>query len=214
MTAAIACGEGDWPHEDWPTHDDPIGICFVTPPYDGVSSLHCQVVVLRSWEPVEDFARLLGAWGERVPPVLVVSPADDAETVATVFQLGATGYLVDGDYDIPILTKAVWGTANRLTHLSPGALAALTQTAAPPMPAHTSGGRLREKLSPRERQIMELLANGFGALEIGQSLSLAEKTVRNNLSNIYAKLRARGRTEAVLLWLGAMPHGGQRSGGC
>jgi DNA-binding NarL/FixJ family response regulator len=57
---------------------------------------------------------------------------------------------------------------------------------------------------------MDLLASGFGALEIGERLSLTEKTVRNNLSNIYAKLRARGNTDAILMWLGATP----RATGC
>ena len=53
--------------------------------------------------------------------------------------------------------------------------------------------RLRSLLSPRERQIMELLSTGLGAQEIGLRLRLSEKTVRNNLSNIYAKLDARGK---------------------
>jgi DNA-binding NarL/FixJ family response regulator len=63
--------------------------------------------------------------------------------------------------------------------------------------------RLRALLSPREQQIMELLSTGLGAQEIGLRLRLREKTVRNNLSNIYAKLDARGSTDAVLRWLGA-----------
>jgi DNA-binding NarL/FixJ family response regulator len=64
---------------------------------------------------------------------------------------------------------------------------------------------LRERLSPRERQVMELLTRGFGAPEIGQRLHPSEKTVRNNLSNIYARLEVRGSTEAVLQRLGALP---------
>jgi DNA-binding CsgD family transcriptional regulator len=72
------------------------------------------------------------------------------------------------------------------------------------MPAEGEAtARLRSLLSPRERQIMELLSTGLGAQEIGLRLRLSEKTVRNNLSNIYAKLDARGSTDAVLRWLGA-----------
>jgi DNA-binding NarL/FixJ family response regulator len=52
---------------------------------------------------------------------------------------------------------------------------------------------------------MELLSTGLGAQQIGQRLRLSEKTVRNNLSNIYAKLDARSGTDAVLRWLGATP---------
>jgi DNA-binding NarL/FixJ family response regulator len=65
--------------------------------------------------------------------------------------------------------------------------------------------RLRALLSPREQQIMELLSTGLGAQQIGQRLRLSEKTIRNNLSNIYAKLDARSGTDAVLRWLGATP---------
>ncbi|MEV0735341.1 LuxR C-terminal-related transcriptional regulator [Streptomyces sp. NPDC050549] len=65
--------------------------------------------------------------------------------------------------------------------------------------------RLRALLSPREQQIMELLSTGLGARQIGQRLRLSEKTVRNNLSNIYAKLDARSGTDAVLRRLGTTP---------
>ncbi|MDX3646334.1 hypothetical protein [Streptomyces sp. MB09-02B] len=46
---------------------------------------------------------------------------------------------------------------------------------------------------------------GLGAQEIGLRLTLSEKTVRDNLSDIYAKPDVRGSTEAVLRWLGATP---------
>jgi DNA-binding NarL/FixJ family response regulator len=51
------------------------------------------------------------------------------------------------------------------------------------------------KLSPREREIVELVANGRTNKQIAASLFLSAKTVENNLSRIYAKLGVRSRTE-------------------
>ena len=93
--------------------------------------------------------------------------------------------------------------ADGKTYLSPAACAALRDALRMPADGYASE-RLRELLSTRERQIMELLSTGLGAQEIGQRLRLSEKTIRNNLSNVYAKLGVRGSTEAVLLWLGAV----------
>ncbi|MGW3109498.1 LuxR C-terminal-related transcriptional regulator [Streptomyces sp. NPDC001100] len=52
---------------------------------------------------------------------------------------------------------------------------------------------------------MELLPTGPGVQQIWQRLRLSEKTVRNNLGNIYAELDARSGTDAVLRRLGATP---------
>ena len=58
-------------------------------------------------------------------------------------------------------------------------------------------------LSPRERQILELLATGMSPKEAAAELSLSYETVRDYLKQIYQKLHVRGRTEAVLRFLEA-----------
>lgn len=203
LSVALACPEGTWPHPDWPAPDDPYVERVVSlrppPPFrvpDGV-----DVVVLRCAEPV-DGLRELRAGGV---PVIVVGPHRDTETIVEVFRGGA-GYLVEGDYCTCMLSSAVVGATVGHTYLSPAACAALREGARRASSPHdTALERLRGQLSPRERQIMELLSTGLGAQEIGLRLRLSEKTVRNNLSNIYAKLDARGSTDAVLRWLGAAP---------
>jgi DNA-binding NarL/FixJ family response regulator len=104
-----------------------------------------------------------------------------------------------------MLSSAVMGATVGHTYLSPSACAALREGARRTPVGGEATERLRALLSPREREVMELLSTGLGAQEIGLRLRLSEKTVRNNLSNIYAKLDARGSTEAVLRWLGAAP---------
>ena len=215
VAVALACAEGEWPDEGWPAPDDPhVGRASrVAPPYRELREEGAvDVVVLRCEEPATEFPVLLRAMGGVSVPVIVVSPRRDTETVVEVFRGGA-GYLVEGDYCACMLASAVMAATVGHTYLSPIACAALREGVQRVSGEGTGGAsgagtameRLRSLLSPRERQIMELLSTGLGAQEIGLRLTLSEKTVRNNLSNIYAKLNARGSTDAVLRWLGATP---------
>jgi DNA-binding CsgD family transcriptional regulator len=54
-------------------------------------------------------------------------------------------------------------------------------------------------LSPREHDVLRLLALGYNNLEISQRLVLSEKTIRNYVSNIYEKLHITSRGEAIIL---------------
>lgn len=60
---------------------------------------------------------------------------------------------------------------------------------------------MKDKLTPREIDVIELLAQGLSNLEIANELHIADRTVQTHLSNIYVKLDVRGRTEAAILWL-------------
>ncbi|WP_407700067.1 response regulator transcription factor [Streptomyces liliifuscus] len=208
LSVALACADGDWPHEDWPAPDDPyVGrVLSLSPPYralrEGPSEGSVDVVVLRCEDPSTAFAGLLKAMGAMSAPVIVLSPRRDTETVVEVFRGGA-GYLVEGEYCTHMLSSAVMAATVGHTYLSPTACAALRDAARRMPGGGEATERMRALLSPREREIMELLSTGLGAQEIGLRLGLSGKTVRNNLSNIYAKLDARGGTDAVLRWLGA-----------
>lgn len=194
LTVALACSEDVWPHPDWPAPDDPY-VGRVVPL--GVAA---DVVILYHDDPAAAVRELPAT----DIPAIVISPCRDTEAIVEVFRGGA-GYLVEGDYCTCMLSSAVVGATVGHTYLSPAACAALQEGARRLPTGGAARERLRELLSPRERQIMELLSTGLGAQEIGLRLQLSEKTVRNNLSNIYAKLDARGSTDAVLRWLGATP---------
>jgi DNA-binding NarL/FixJ family response regulator len=207
LTVVLACAEDDWPHDDWPAPDDPyVGRVVHAPEPHQALREHADavdVVVLPCENPTHAFPRLLSAMGDMNASVIVIGPQRDPETIVDVFRGGA-GYLVEGDYCTCMLSAAVLGSTTGHTYLSPAACAALRECAQRmAVPRDDALQRLRALLSPRERQIMELLSTGLGAQEIGVRLRLTEKTVRNNLSNIYAKLDARGSTDAVLRWLGA-----------
>ncbi|MCL6739301.1 MULTISPECIES: response regulator transcription factor [Streptomyces] len=210
LTVGLACAEDDWPYSEWPAKNGLVRTRFVLPPYDQLHSGHRDgpdAVVLRCDDPVDALMPLLDAMRGRTIPVIVSSPVWQADRLAEALRHGVSGYLVDGDHCSCMLNSAVLNCVAGNTYLSPMACTALRKGAFPvaavgsgdPGPAEA----LRVGLSPRERQIIELLSSGYGAPEIAKRLHLAEKTVRNNLSNIYAKLDVRSGTEAVLLWLGA-----------
>jgi DNA-binding CsgD family transcriptional regulator len=62
-------------------------------------------------------------------------------------------------------------------------------------------GAVRFGLTAREVEIMDLIADGRGNREIATSCFLAEKTVKNHINRIFAKLAVSSRAEAIALWL-------------
>lgn len=56
-------------------------------------------------------------------------------------------------------------------------------------------------LTPQERRILDLLAEGLSNRDIAHKLGLQDKTVRNNVSSILAKLHVQSRTQAALRWV-------------
>lgn len=141
--------------------------------------------------------RALKEGGSQVP-VLVLTTFDDDEALVRAIQLGARGYLLK-DITLAQLTHAVEVLAGGATLFSP----AITERV---LRAVRSGALLAEAsatestaLTPREREILGLVAQGYGNRRIAEALFLAEGTVKNHLSSTLAKLGARDRTSAVLL---------------
>jgi DNA-binding NarL/FixJ family response regulator len=64
-----------------------------------------------------------------------------------------------------------------------------------------------ETLSSREREIMELIASGMNNTQIAATCFISEKTVKNHINRIFAKLQVTSRGEAVAVWLGTATGG-------
>jgi DNA-binding NarL/FixJ family response regulator len=147
-----------------------------------------------------------------VARVLVVTYRDDEETVTAAMFAGATGFLVHGKFSAEELTRAVLDAGAGGRYLSPSAAEALVRCAltrpvepegrAVAVAGMTGMGPSRALLSGREREVMDLVARGRSNASIAQALFLSEKTVKNHLNHIYAKLRAHSRAEAIVRWLG------------
>jgi DNA-binding NarL/FixJ family response regulator len=136
--------------------------------------------------------------------VLMVTYNGDRAVIDQALRIGATGYLVYGQFTPAELVEAVVGTANGLPHLSPVAVAALVDSlkVAPQQQPAASPQPTTHGLSHREAEIMEHIVRGRGNAHIARMLYLSEKTVKNHINHIYAKLGTRNRAEATAFWLG------------
>jgi len=67
------------------------------------------------------------------------------------------------------------------------------------LPGATSGGTVFAELTPRERDLVELIAQGRDNAQIAAQLTLSEKTVRNHITHIFAKLEVENRAQAIVL---------------
>jgi DNA-binding NarL/FixJ family response regulator len=126
--------------------------------------------------------------------VLVLTMYDDDATVFTAMQAGARGYLLKGAEQDEI-ADAIRAVVRGQAIFGPGiASRLLDHFANPPAPADDPF----PELTPREREILELLAEGRRTADIAGTLHLSPKTVSNNLTTIFAKLEVADRTAAVI----------------
>ena len=128
-------------------------------------------------------------------PVLLLTMHDDDESVYGALRAGARGYLLKGadsaELVTTVLTLAAGGTAfgpSVARRIVGFFLESTTRYAQGTFP----------ELTPRERQVLDLLAAGRRNSAIAQALSLSEKTVRNHLSSILTKLQVSDRSAAII----------------
>jgi DNA-binding NarL/FixJ family response regulator len=163
-----------------------------------------DVVLLNLGAPLFEGLHVLAELS-RSSKVLVLAAGEVAFDVDQALRVGATGYLVHRQFSASELATAVVATAQGRAHLSPGAVLALAEklraarAARPGFPHSSRTG----SLSRREFEIMDHIARGRSNPEIAKTLFLSEKTVKNHVNRIYAKLQVRSRAAAVALWLGA-----------
>jgi DNA-binding NarL/FixJ family response regulator len=130
----------------------------------------------------------------RVAPevaVLVLTMTDDDRTLGRAVRAGAKGYLLKGATKDEILRAVTAVAAGEAIFGPTVARRLLGQLIAPrdPFP----------QLTPREREVLDLLATGRSNSLIAGHLGLSLKTVNNLTSSIFTKLQVAGRTEAALL---------------
>jgi DNA-binding NarL/FixJ family response regulator len=127
--------------------------------------------------------------------VLVLTMHDDDETVFAAVRAGARGYLLKGAQRAELL-RAVRAVAAGEAIFGPGVARRLMAYFARPAPRPDPAAF--PELTDREREILDLVARGRSNSEITARLVLAPKTVRNHVSNIFAKLQVRDRSEAIV----------------
>jgi DNA-binding NarL/FixJ family response regulator len=132
--------------------------------------------------------------GSRRPAVVAL--ADDAGPAATLRALDLPGWaILPRDAPMDELQTTVLAAAHGLVVL-PVALAERMLSQPAPVEA-LNPTPLDEPLTPREREVLDLLAEGLSNKLIARRLQISEHTVKFHVSSIYAKLSASSRTEAV-----------------
>ncbi|MGQ4365435.1 response regulator transcription factor [Streptomyces sp. SAS_272] len=134
------------------------------------------------------------------PKVLMLTTYDIDTYIYEALKAGASGFLLK-DAPITDLTRAVRVVAEGDALLSPSVTRRLITDFAGSWPAaRTDGGdnvRLGS-LTPRETEILLLVARGQSNTQIAQNLVVAEQTVKTHIGNIFAKLGLRDRAQAVI----------------
>jgi DNA-binding NarL/FixJ family response regulator len=136
---------------------------------------------------------------ERSPNVKVVilTIYTDDDRVFRALQAGARGYLLKDASPEEIL-RAVRAVRDGEGILHPGLVGRVIREFARSKLEQQGEQRFSE-LTPREREVLDLLAEGLRNQDIAGRLSIAEKTVKHHISSILSKLQLNHRTEAALL---------------
>jgi DNA-binding NarL/FixJ family response regulator len=135
--------------------------------------------------------------------IIVLTVYEDTETIFKALRAGACGYLLKRSSPQEILTAIrdiLQGGAPMTSAIARKLVTAFQEHVQPPDPG--------TMLSPREREILDLLAQGLANKEIGAKLTVSPFTVKNHLARVFEKLHVRCRTEAVMAYF----HPEKRSG--
>jgi len=126
--------------------------------------------------------------------VVVLTMFEDDDSVFAALRAGARGYVLKGALRAQIV-RAVRSAAEGEAVFGPAVARRIADyfSRMRPTPADAF-----PQLTDREREILSLVAQHLTNPEIARRLSLSEKTVRNNVSNIFTKLQVAGRAEAII----------------
>jgi NarL family two-component system response regulator LiaR len=156
-----------------------------------------DVILMDLVMPVLDGVQAMRALHERGSRshVIVLTSFLDDERILPAIRAGAAGYLLK-DVEPAELAAAVRGATGARAAIDPTVAARLLRTLArddAPAPA------VPDSLTPRERQVLCLIAAGRSNKRIALELGVAEKTVKTHVGHVLAKLDVSDRTQAALV---------------
>jgi len=137
------------------------------------------------------------------PPVLVLTTYDDDETLSSALRAGAAGFVLK-DSPPEEIHRAVAAIAAGGAWLDPavsGRVLAAYRASAPPS---ADEERHLAVLTPREREVLRLIAHGGSNPDIAAGLGVTEATIKTHIGSILAKLHLRDRSAAIVF---AFDHG-------
>jgi DNA-binding NarL/FixJ family response regulator len=165
-----------------------------------VEALQPDVVLMDIRMPVMDGVAATAAIMQRLPQtkVLMLTTFDENEYVSEALKKGAIGYLLK-DTPSEELANSIRAAHKGYSQLSPGIL----QKVMSPQPLATDGTVVVPpagfaELTPREREVLQWIAQGASNREIAEALFISEGTVKNHVTNILGRLNLRDRTQAAI----------------
>jgi DNA-binding NarL/FixJ family response regulator len=166
-----------------------------------VEALQPDVILMDVRMPVMDGVAATREIGKRFAgtKVLVLTTFDDDEYVAAAMRYGAMGYLLK-DTPSEELAAAIRAVYKGYAQLGPGLVQKVMSKVPPPTLAESrSLPPGFTELTPRECEVLRLIATGTSNQEIAASLYISEGTVKNHVTNILRRLNLRDRTQAAIL---------------
>ncbi len=127
--------------------------------------------------------------------IVVLTMFEDDDSVFAAMRAGARGYVLKNDDGDEVL-KVVSAVANGEAHFGPQIAKRLMGFFSAPRPS--APAEAFPDLTTRECEVLDLIARGHSNSEISRRLFLNPKTVRNHISNIFAKLRVADRAQAIV----------------
>jgi DNA-binding NarL/FixJ family response regulator len=163
-----------------------------------VATLLPDVVLMDIRMPVMDGVAATSIICQRFPAtkILVLTTFDQDDYVTQALQHGAVGYLLK-DTPSEEVASAIRAVHKGYTQFGPGILKKVVSSfAAPSAPPALPPGFA--DLTPREREVLKLIAQGANNREIAQTLYISEGTVKNHVTNLLSRLNLRDRTQAAI----------------
>jgi DNA-binding NarL/FixJ family response regulator len=139
--------------------------------------------------------------------IIMVTVYGDPDLIFKALRAGACGYLLKRCTPEELITavrEVQQGGAPMSREIARKVISHFQE---PPQPPDTGNPSEVAQLSPREREILELLTQGFPDKEIAGRLGVKHGTVRWHLQHVYEKLHVRSRTEAAMKFRSARPEG-------
>ncbi|HEU0318755.1 MAG TPA: response regulator transcription factor [Solirubrobacteraceae bacterium] len=158
-----------------------------------------DVVLMDLRMPRMEGAAATGAIRTELPDtrILVLTTYADDESLFAALQAGARGYLTK-DASAEEIERAIRAVAAGRTHLDPAIQQRLVAAVLDTQPAiGPRAGALPDDLTPREADVLKLIATGLSNAEIAQALFVSNATVKTHINRIFNKTGARDRAQAV-----------------
>ncbi|SDS87597.1 response regulator [Microlunatus soli] len=178
--------------------DGPGAVEFALREHPDVVLMDVQMPGLSGIEATERIVRAGGEDHAAPVRVLILTTFADDEVLYPALRAGASGYLLKhaAPQDLPSAIRAV---AAGQSWLDPRVAGGVMERAAGQPRPRIDGGRLAELLTPRELEVLALMAQGRTNRQIAEHLVLSEATVKTHVARVIAKTDSHDRAQAVAL---------------